>query len=57
MQIELLDRQHWATRDQLGSAMFEWIEAFCSPTRRHSYLGYLSPTDHEARHTAPAVAA
>ncbi len=57
MQIELLDRQAWATRDQLGSAMFEWIEAFYNPTRRHSALGYLSPTDYEARHTAPAAAA
>ena len=57
MQIELLDRQAWATRDQLGSAMFEWIEAFYNPTRRHSALGYLSPTDYEARHAAPAAAA
>jgi transposase InsO family protein len=48
MQIELLDRQHWTTRDQLGTAMFEWIEAFYNPTRRHSALGYLSPTDYEA---------
>lgn len=55
MQIELLDRQAWATRDQLGSAMFEWIEAFYNPTRRHSALGYLSPTDYEARHTPPLL--
>lgn len=57
MQIELLDRQHWATRDQLGSAMFEWIEAFYNPTRRHSALGYLSPTDYETANTPAAAAA
>lgn len=57
MQIELLDRQAWTTRAQLGTAMFEWIEAFYNPTRRHSALGYLSPTDYEARHTAAPAAA
>jgi putative transposase len=57
MQFELLDHQARATRDLLGSAMFEWIEAFYNPTRRHSALGYLSPTDYEARHTAPAAGA
>lgn len=57
MQIELLDRQAWATRDQLGSAMFEWIEAFYNPTRRHSALGYLSPTDYETANNPAAAAA
>lgn len=57
MQIELLDRQAWTTRDQLGTAMFEWIEAFYNPTRRHSALGYLSPADYEATNTPTAIAA
>jgi len=47
MQRELLDRRRWATRSQLGSAIFEWIEAFDNPVRRHSSLGYLSPIDYE----------
>jgi len=57
MQIELLDRQAWTTRDQLGSAMFEWIEGFYNPTRRHSSLGYLSPADYETANTPTAIAA
>ncbi|SDN99602.1 Transposase InsO and inactivated derivatives [Klenkia soli] len=28
MQRELLDRHHWSTRAELGSAIFEWIEGF-----------------------------
>jgi hypothetical protein len=36
IQRELLDRQRWATRADLGSAIFEWIEAFYNPRRRHS---------------------
>lgn len=57
MQRELLDRQRWTTREQLGSAIFEWIEAFYNPRRRHSSLGYLTPTEYEALHTAAVTAA
>lgn len=57
MQIELLDRQAWTTRDQLATAMFEWIEGFYNPTRRHSALGYLSPVDYESANTPAAIAA
>lgn len=57
MQIELLDRRHWATRIELGQAIFEWIEAFYNPTRRHSALGYLSPIQYETLHAAALEAA
>ena len=54
LQCELLDRSHWPTRTGLARAMFEWIEAFYNPTRRHSTLGYLSPIDYE-RAAVPAA--
>jgi putative transposase len=57
MQIELLDRRTWPTRAELANAIFEWIEAFYNPTRRHSALGYLSPIEFEALHTNTATAA
>jgi len=57
MQRELLDRTSWDSRAQLASAMFEWIEAFYNPRRRHSSLGNLSPADYETLHTAPEIAA
>lgn len=48
LQLELLDRQpRWPTREALASAIFEWIECFYNPTRRHSYCGMLSPVDYE----------
>jgi hypothetical protein len=31
MPRELLDRQRWVTRADLGSAIFEWIETFYNP--------------------------
>jgi transposase InsO family protein len=57
LQVELLDRQSWATRQQLANAIFEWIEAWYNPTRRHSALDYLSPIDYERAHTPTATAA
>lgn len=57
MQRELLDRHDWQTRTELASAMFEWIEAFYNPRRRHSGLGNVSPADYEALHNRVATAA
>ncbi len=57
MQRELLDRQRWTTKAQLGSAIFEWIEAFYNPARRHSALGNLAPATFEDLHTAAVTAA
>lgn len=48
LQLELLDRRDWETRDQLAGAIFEWIEAWYNPRRRHSYCDMASPADHEA---------
>jgi putative transposase len=53
LQLELLDRQpRWSTRKQLASAIFEWIECFYNPTRRHSSVGMLSPIDYESMSAA-----
>ncbi len=57
MQRELLDRHTWATRTDLAAAIFEWIEGFYNPHRRHGSLGYLSPADYERLHTTTASAA
>ena len=42
----------WATRAELRSALFEYIEGFYNPTRLHSTLGMRSPTEFEADHAA-----
>jgi transposase InsO family protein len=57
MQCELLDRQHWSSRVELASAIFEWIEGWYNPRRRHSTLGMLSPHEYETLHTAAENAA
>ncbi|MCW3038145.1 MAG: family transposase [Solirubrobacterales bacterium] len=44
---ELVHRQTWPTRRELTSEVFEYIEAFYNPIRRHSTLGMLSPIQYE----------
>lgn len=55
LQTELLDRQRWSTREQLAQAIFEYVEGFYNPTRRHSSLAMLSPNSFEHQHTTSAV--
>jgi len=57
MQREFLDRQYWDTRAELSSAIFEWIQAFYNPVRRHSSIGDLGPAEFEALHTAAEITA
>ena len=52
LQRELLDPHDWTTRDQLATAIFEWIECWYNPHRRHSYNNGLSPLDYETTHAA-----
>ncbi len=41
------DRKVYRTRGQARSDVFDYIERFYNPTRRHSTLGYLSPVQFE----------
>ena len=57
LQLELLDEHHWTTHRQLAAAIFEWIECWYNPSRRHSSIQMLSPIDYEASLTPAATAA
>jgi putative transposase len=50
MQIELLNRQSWRTKLELGIAIAEYLDHFYNAERRHSSLGYLTPNEFEALH-------
>jgi putative transposase len=47
MQLELLDTRAWKTREELASAVFEWLECWYNPYRRHSGIGMHSPVTFE----------
>lgn len=52
LQLELLDRRNWQTRRELAQAIFEYIEAFYNPERRHTSINNLSPIDYETYHAS-----
>ena len=49
IKAELIWRQSWPTRRQAETAIFQYINGFHNPRRRHSYLGGISPLAFEAK--------
>ena len=47
MKTERIRRKTYRTRIHAKADVFDYIERFYNPTRRHSTLGYLSPMDFE----------
>lgn len=50
LECELLDRHTFHTQADARLAVFEFIEGWYNPHRRHSALDYLSPNRYEALH-------
>jgi putative transposase len=48
LQKNVLDRQRWATREQLRLAIVTWIEGSYHRRRRQRALGKLTPIEYEA---------
>jgi putative transposase len=44
---DLINRRRFRTRNEARLAIFDYIECFYNPVRRHSSLGYLSPVEFE----------
>jgi putative transposase len=53
LETELIDRTTFTSRTEARTAIFEFIEGWYNPRRRHSNLGYLSPAEYERRHHHP----
>ena len=49
LECELLDRQKFHTKAEARIAIFQFIEGWYNPARRHSALGYKSPINYERR--------
>lgn len=54
LQKNVLNRQRWATREQLRIAIVTWIERTYHRRRRQTGLGRLTPIEFEAIMTTPA---
>ena len=53
LECELLDRRRLATKAEVRLALFQYIKGFYNTRRRHSSLGYMSPTKYERRFKKP----
>ena len=49
LECELLAKNRFRTLREAKAAVFDFIEAWYNPHRRHSALGYLSPINYERR--------
>lgn len=49
LKIEAIFGRRFLTRAEARSAVFDYIEGFYNPRRRHSALGYLSPINFESQ--------
>ena len=52
LKTELVDHEDYRTKDEAKRSLFEYIEIFYNRRRRHSYLGYISPAEYEARYAS-----
>ena len=57
LQKNVLNRQRWATRDQLRLAIITWIERTYHRRRRQRALGKLTPIEYEMIYNTTAHAA
>jgi putative transposase len=57
LECELIQRSRWRTHAEARTAVFDFIEGFYNPRRRHSALGYLSPAEFETRRCSPQTTA
>src|SRR6266540_1280458 len=53
LECELLDRERFRTQVEARLAIFDFIEGWYNPRRRHSSLDYLSPIAYEKRELLP----
>ena len=56
LECELIDRTRFRTHAEARMAIFDFIEGWYNPRRRHSAIGYRSPADYERRTLPPPVA-
>jgi putative transposase len=55
LERELLNRRRFRSQAEARMAVFEWIEGWYNPHRRHSSLGYRSPVNFERAHQRSAA--
>ena len=55
LKIERVHRRRYKTRDEVRADVFDYIEQFYNPKRRHSTLNGISPIEFEKRYSGLTV--
>jgi putative transposase len=55
LETELLDRNRFRSQSEARMEIFDFIEAFYNPRRRHTSLGNLSPAEYERRYNLSLI--
>ena len=56
LECELIDRRRFRNQEHARGDVFEFIEGWYNPRRRHSAIGYKSPINYERSYHPPPVA-
>ena len=56
LECELIDRSTFRSRREARIAVFQWIEAWYNPLRRHSGIDRMSPVNFERRYLFSPIA-
>jgi putative transposase len=54
LECELIDRRRFQSQAEARMAVFDFIEGFYNPRRRHSALDYVSPVEYERKYALAA---
>jgi len=54
LECELLERRKYRTREEAARAVFEYLEGWYNPCRRHSSIGQISPMRYEMEYALAA---
>ena len=54
LETELINRNSFRNQAEARMAVFDFIEAWYNPHRRHSALGQMPPLNYKKEHAAPA---
>jgi putative transposase len=54
LECELIDRRRFQSQAEARMAVFDFIEGFYNPRRRHSALDYASPVEYERKYALAA---